>query len=236
MKTFNEVIFEHTRPVLTVNCVIFGFDGKELNILLIRRDTHDHKEKWALPGALASMSETLEETARRSIREEANIDNVFLKQIGAFSSVTRVPNERVICIAYYGLLKKSKYTIATGSDAIEVKWFDKNTFPEMILDHQQIAHEAFETLRNKLHNDPVALELLDKEFSLGELQKIYEVIYDKKLDRRNFQRKLLSSGLFLSKKNITNTISKKKCTIKYSFDRSSYDKIKKEIKRNPIDI
>ena len=83
MKTFNEVIFEHTRPVLTVNCVIFGFDGKELNILLIRRDTHDHKEKWALPGALASMSETLEETARRSIREEANIDNVFLKQINS---------------------------------------------------------------------------------------------------------------------------------------------------------
>lgn len=236
MKNLYEVLNQQSRPVITVNCVIFGYDGKDIKILLIRRDIHDHKEKWALPGSLASMNESLEDTARRALLEEVNIDKIFLKQFGVFSDVNRVPNERVICITFYALLQKSKYHINVGNDAIEAKWFSFHHLPPMILDHKKIAEEGLTALRNKLHIDPVALEFVESEFTLGDLQKIYEIIFEKKLDRRNFQRKLLSSGLFISKTENTINNLPKNSTIKYSFDRANYDKIKMEIKRNPIDI
>lgn len=190
--------YKYPHPSVTTDSVIFGFDGTSINILLIERGIAPYKGAWALPGGFLNMDETVEEGAKRELQEETNIKDVYLEQFHTFSAVDRDPRERVITIAFFALVSKDKFEIIAGDDANKAQWYEWNHLPPLAFDHADVIRMAREKLQEKLRISPIAFKLLDKVFKMDELQRIYELIHERKYDRRNFMRKMEASG-FLKK-------------------------------------
>lgn len=186
--------YKYPHPALTADCVIFGFNGEQLKILLIERGIEPYKGMWALPGGFMGIDETIEDAARRELNEETGLKDVFMTQFKVYSGVKRDPRERVVTVAFIALVRPSDYQLVAGDDASNALWFDENSLPPMAFDHADIIKEAREHLKEILRVRPIAFELLNRVFSLGELQRVYEVINGANYDRRNFQRKVLQSG------------------------------------------
>lgn len=189
--------YEYPRPAMTSDCVIFGFDGRALRILLIERGVEPFKGYWALPGGFMRMDETIEQCAARELQEETGVSNVFLEQFHTFSSVDRDPRGRVVTVAFIALVRPDDYEVAGGDDATMAIWFDASMLPPLAFDHQEIVAKAKEYLRDALKTRPIAFQLLNEVFSLDELRKVYEVINGTTYDRRNFQRKALQSDILM---------------------------------------
>lgn len=187
--------YEYPHAAITADCVIYGFDGEHLKILLVERGLDPYKGMWALPGGFMRMDETIEETARRELYEETGLKDVFMSQFKMFSKVDRDPRERVVTVVFTALVRPSDYKLVAGDDASNALWFDEQFLPPLAFDHAEIIKEAHEYLEELLRLKPVAFELLNKTFSLGDLQRVYEVINNTTYDRRNFQRKAVQSGL-----------------------------------------
>lgn len=257
--------YKYPHPAVTTDCVIFGFDGKRLHILLIERGIEPYKGTWALPGGFLNMNETVEEGAARELFEETHVKDVFLEQFHVFSTVDRDPRERVITVAFYALVRQSDYQILAGDDAARALWFDVDELPPLAFDHEEIISKAREYLRNKLKVSPIAFKLLDESFTMGELQRVYEVISGRGYDRRNFYRKALASGLLENESNrdenedvsdscmiqprcmvpvdsdkatgSSKTKRSKTPTQWFRFNEQSYEKLEEnESKRNPFDF
>lgn len=186
--------YKYPHAALTADCVIFGFNGSDMKVLLVERAQEPYKGMWALPGGFMRMDEAIEQTARRELREETNLTNVYLEQFRVYSDVNRDPRERVVTVAFIALVRPEDYEILAGDDASNAMWFDDRFLPPMAFDHDIIIREAREHLAEILRIKPVAFELLNKYFSLSELQKVYEVINRTNYDRRNFQRKAIQTG------------------------------------------
>lgn len=187
--------YKYPHPAVTTDCVIFGFDGKRLHILLIERGLEPYKGHWALPGGFLKMDETVEEGAARELYEETHVKDVYLEQFHVFSTVDRDPRERVITVAFYALVRQTDYRILAGDDAARASWFEVDELPPLAFDHEEIIARVREHLKNKLKVSPIAFRLLDEQFSMGDLQRVYELISGRSYDRRNFYRKALASGL-----------------------------------------
>ncbi|MCF0176451.1 MAG: NUDIX hydrolase [Bacteroidales bacterium] len=186
--------YEYPHPAVTTDSVVFGFDGKDLHVLLIERGIEPFKGSWALPGGFLKMDETAEEGARRELFEETNVRDIFLEQFHTFSKVGRDPRERVITIAFYALVRKGSYEVIAGDDAARAHWFILDELPPLAFDHDEIIDAAREAVKKRLRLEPIAFRLLDEEFSLSDLQRLYEIINGRSYDRRNFQKKMLASG------------------------------------------
>lgn len=180
---------------MTADCVIFGFDGEALKVLLIERGLEPYLGSWALPGGFMRIDETIESCAMRELAEETGLTGVYLEQFKVYSTVKRDPRERVVTVAFIALVRPAMYVLTAGDDASDARWFDVEFLPPMAFDHTSIIKEARQHLSEILKMKPVAFELLNKTFSLGELQNVYEAISGHSYDRRNFQRKALQSGL-----------------------------------------
>ena len=189
--------YKYPHPAVTTDCVIFGFDGRELNVLLIERGIPPFKGDWALPGGFIKMDETAEEGARRELLEETNVSDVYLEQFHTFSTVDRDPRERVITIAYFALVRKSDFRIIGGDDAARAEWHPLKNLPHLAFDHSEIIRLARERLQERLATKPIAFRLLDEKFKMSELQRIYEIINDKTYERRNFAKKMMATGLLI---------------------------------------
>ena len=187
--------YKYPHPAVTTDCVIFGFDGKRLHILLIERGLEPYKGHWALPGGFLRMDETVEEGAARELFEETHVKDVYLEQFRVFSTVDRDPRERVITVAFYALVRQTDYQILAGDDAARASWFEVDELPPLAFDHEEIITQARDHLKDKLKVSPIAFRLLDKQFTMGDLQRVYELISGRSYDRRNFYRKALASGL-----------------------------------------
>lgn len=187
--------YKYPHPTVTTDCVIFGFDGKRLHILLIERGLEPYKGSWALPGGFLKMDETVEEGAARELYEETRVKDIYLEQFRVFSTVDRDPRERVITVAFYALVRQTDYRILAGDDAARASWFDMDELPPLAFDHEEIITQAREHLKDKLKVSPIAFRLLDEQFTMGDLQRVYELISGRSYDRRNFYRKALASGL-----------------------------------------
>ena len=185
--------YDYPHPAVTTDCVVFGFDGYELKILLIERGIEPFKGMWALPGGFIHMNETAEQCAQRELQEETGLNLSYLKQFMTFSEVNRDPRERVISIAFYALARKSD--VKGGDDATQAQWFALKEAPRLAFDHDYILRKAMETLREDIHFEPIGFDLLDSEFSMPELQRLYEAILGIQFDRRNFQKKMLQTGI-----------------------------------------
>lgn len=185
--------YKYEHMAVTTDCVIFSFDGRDLNVLLVLRGGEPYKGHWAFPGGFLQCSETAEQGALRELKEETALTPSCIEQLGAFTSVNRDPRERVITIAFFALVKHSD--VAGGDDAEQARWFPVKDLPELAFDHKEIFDTALERLRRDIHFEPVGFELMDEVFTLPDLQRLYEAILGVKFDRRNFQKKILSLGI-----------------------------------------
>ena len=185
--------YKYPHPSVTTDCVIFGFDGTRLNILLVERGIEPFKGRWAFPGGFLKMDETALQGAKRELFEETGLKDAYIHQFHAFSGVDRDPRERVITIAYFALVRISE--VKGGDDAAKAQWFPLDKVPSLAFDHDQILREATNELRRQIHFEPIGFELLPKVFTMPQLQTLYEAILDVKFDRRNFARKFLTLGL-----------------------------------------
>lgn len=187
--------YKYPHPALTVDCVIFGFDGLTLKVLLIERGIEPFKGMWALPGGFVNINETVEEAARRELREETGVTDVYLEQFKVFSRVDRDPRERVVTVAFLALVRPTDYQLMAGDDAANAMWFGSEALPPMAFDHADIIRDARKRLVELLKLRPIAFKLLDEVFTMGVLQRLYEVINDTTYDRRNFQRKAMQANI-----------------------------------------
>jgi 8-oxo-dGTP diphosphatase len=218
--------YQYPRAALTVDGVVFGFDGGELKVLLIQRGLEPFKGKWALPGGFVRVDETLDDAARRELVEETGLANVFLEQLYTFGTVKRDPRERVVSVAYYALVKLSDHKAKAATDAAEAKWFPVSQLPKLAFDHADIVALALTRLQGKVRYQPIGFELLPPKFTLSDLQHLYEAILGAELDKRNFRKKVLGFGLLVPL-NETQMAGRHRPAQLFRFDADKYEKLKK---------
>lgn len=215
--------YKYPHPSVTTDCVIFGFDGSNLKVLLVQRGIEPYKGRWAFPGGFLRMDESAEEGALRELREETGLQGAYIKQFHTFSDPKRDPRERVITIAYYALVKLQN--VIGGDDAAQARWFALNEVPSLAFDHDQILRRAEQELRKQIHFEPIGFELLPEKFTMKELQQLYEAILNVKFDRRNFYNKMLHLGI-LTQLDETVKNSPKKEAFLYRFNPEMYEEMK----------
>lgn len=180
---------------VSVDAVVFGYDPEQgVSVLLITRKYEPFQKFWALPGGLVKEEESLEEAVRRELKEEASIDVSYLEQLYTFGKPERDPRNRVISVAYYGLVRPSDYQIFAQTDAEDAAWFNIKSLPKLAFDHKHIVEVAIKRLRGKIAYEPVGFELLDRKFPFSDLEKLYQSLLDRDLDRRNFKKKIMAYG------------------------------------------
>ena len=189
--------YEYARPALTVDIVVFALDQEELQVMLIQREPEPFSGRWALPGGFVGVDESLEEVARREMQAETGLTDIFLEQLYTFGDIGRDPRGRVVTVAYFALVNVRGHNVHASTDAHNAAWFAVNDLPELAFDHERIVTAARERLRAKVRYQPIGFELLPKNFTLRQLQHLYEVILDRELDKRNFRKKVLSMGLIV---------------------------------------
>jgi len=219
--------YEFPRAALTVDCVVFGFDGGELQVLLIERALEPFKGQWALPGGFVRVDETLDEAARRELEEEAGLKNVFLEQLYTFSAIDRDPRERVISVTYYALVKPTDHRTQAATDAADARWFPVSQAPSLAFDHESILDTALNRLRGKLTYQPIGFELLPAKFTLSQLQSLYEAVLGTEVDKRNFRKKVLSFDLLIPLKETHREGAHRPAQL-FRFDPAKYERLKKK--------
>lgn len=185
--------YRYPRPAVTADCVVLGFDGHALKVLLIERGQEPYKGQWALPGGFINENETAEECARRELQEETGLHADKLTEIGSFSAPGRDPRGHTVSIAHYALMPVSN--VHGGDDAAAAGWYDVDSTPVLAFDHKEILDRALDKLGKDLFFRPIVFELLPMIFTMPELRKLYEKILHTELDRRNFAKKMLNLGI-----------------------------------------
>jgi len=190
-----EFCYRYPHPAVTTDVVLFTIRDEKLQLLLIRRRNPPFRGQWALPGGFLDMDEDLAACALRELKEETGIGNVYLEQLYTFGKPGRDPRERVISVAHYGLAPSESITLKPDSDAAEAAWFAFDELPELAFDHREIVEKAHERLVSKLEYSTIAFQFLPKQFTLSELQDVYETIRSEPIDKRNFRKWILGRNL-----------------------------------------
>jgi 8-oxo-dGTP diphosphatase len=236
---------DQANPNVSVDCVVFGFDGSDLKVLLVQRDLRDNldidDDTLVLPGDLINDDEDLDDAASRILKGLTGIKNIFLEQIGAFGSPKRLlkerdqvwlkairlePNARVITVGYFALINIKNYKIKPAGFAKHILWQDYNAVEELGFDHNWILNAAISVLRDKLYREPVGFQLLGKEFSLHQLYTLYNEIMGGDIDRRNFRRKMLKTGFLKETENYQEGVPHKPARL-YTFVKKEFDNVSK---------
>lgn len=217
--------YKYPHPAVTTDCVIFGFDGVSIKVLLIERGLDPYKGKWALPGGFMRIDESADECARRELMEETGLENAAVEQFYTFSEVKRDPRERVITIAYYALVRLSE--VKGGDDAAKARWFSNDEIPSLAFDHDRILRIALKTLKERICFEPIGFELLPEVFTMTELQNLYEAILEVKFDRRNFYNKMLKLGILTEAEPRPSNASRR-IPSKYRFNADKYAELKQK--------
>lgn len=215
--------YKYPHPAVTTDCIVFGFDGTKLNLLLINRGIEPYKGSWALPGGFMKIDETAEQGALRELQEETGVKDIYIEQMQTFTAVDRDPRERVMTIAFMAFVRQEKYEVIAGDDAAKAQWFPVNSLPQLAFDHNEIITLALDKLRWKITYEPLAFRLLNKTFTISQLQTIYEVVFDKRFDRRNFHKKLTSLGYIIPTEEQQKTIGRPSTL--YTFDERKYREV-----------
>ena len=225
--------YEYPHPAVTADCVVFGYDGKELRVQLIKRgaekeaSTTAYVGEWALPGGFLDVEQdkTIAHTAQRELKEETGLKLGIkdFKEAATFSDIKRDPRERVITIAHYALVKLSE--VQADTDADKADWFSLSNIPHLAFDHDKILRVAFSRMKQDIHFEPVGFELLPEVFTLPQLQHLYESILEVKFDRRNFANKMKHFGM-LSEVSIDTPRHGTRTPIKYRFNKENYERLK----------
>lgn len=217
--------YKYPHPSVTTDCVIFGFDGTKLRVLLVRRGIEPYKGRWAFPGGFMKMDESAEEGALRELREETGLSGTRVRQFHAFTDPSRDPRERVVTIAFYALAKMQE--VKGGDDAADARWFALDEVPQLAFDHEQMLRKAEQALRRQIHFESVGFELLPEAFTIKELQNLYEAILGVRFDRRNFYSKMKRLEM-LEQTAATANPSQKKAAFLFRFNKAKYEELKQK--------
>lgn len=208
-----------------IDCIIFGFNEGELNLLLLKRNFQPAMGEWSLMGGFVQQGESINDAAKRVLTELTGLENVYMEQVGAFGEVERDPGERVISIAYYALININEYDreLVRQHNAY---WVNINELPPLIFDHPQMVKQARELIQQKSSTEPIGFNLLPKLFTLSQLQSLYEAIYGEQIDKRNFRKRIAEMDYIEKTDKIDKTGSKRGAAL-YKFNEKAYRKAPK---------
>lgn len=208
-----------------IDCIIFGFNEGELNLLLLKRNFQPAMGEWSLMGGFVQQGESVNDAAKRVLTELTGLENVYMEQVGAFGEVERDPGERVISIAYYALININEYDreLVRQHNAY---WVNINELPPLIFDHPQMVKQARELIQQKSSTEPIGFNLLPKLFTLSQLQSLYEAIYGEQIDKRNFRKRIAEMDYIEKTDKIDKTGSKRGAAL-YKFNEKAYRKAPK---------
>ena len=185
----------YERPSVTVDVVILTVRSGRLEVLLIKRKRWPFEGMWAIPGGFVTPDESLEDAAKRELAEETGVHDVYLEQLYTFGDPGRDPRTRVITVVYYALMRTERLRIQAADDAADAGWYSLFDLPPLAFDHRKILDYTVARLQGKLEYTTIGFQLLASEFTLSELQAVYEAILNRPLDKRNFRRKVLQTGI-----------------------------------------
>ena len=209
-----------TRVLVAVDCIIFGFDGNDIKLLLVQRGLKPEKGKWSLMGGFLQSEESLDQAANRILKKLTGLEGVYMEQLQTFSDPLRDPVERTLSVAYFALIDIHQYEKQLSAD-YHAEWFLLKKTPELIFDHKKMMEMAKRQLRYKAALHPILFELLPSRFTIPQLQILYEGIYDTTFDNRNFSRKVLSTELLIKQKE-KDKANSKKGAFYYKLDKRKY--------------
>jgi 8-oxo-dGTP diphosphatase len=214
------------KQLVAVDCIIFGYDilEKEIKLLLFKRIVEPAKGRWSLAGGFVEADESLDDAASRILRKLTGLESVYMKQSFAYGEIDRDPGDRVISVAYFALIaiRDINRELAEQNG---VSWRSLSKLPDLIFDHPLMVKRALTDLQNQVKIRPVGFELLPEKFTLVQLQDLYEAIYQRKVDKRNFRKKILSMGI-LEKLNEKERETSKKGAFYYKFNEDTYKRLK----------
>lgn len=215
---------------ITVDAVVFGYSKADgVSLLLIQRKYDPFKGSWAIPGGFVLNDESLEEAVKRELYEETGVEVNYLEQLYSFGKPNRDPRQRIVSIAYFGLVKTTQYQeLKASTDAESAAWFAIEKLPKLAFDHKEILQVAIERLRSKVRYQPIGFELLDKQFPFSDLEKLYMALLGRDINRRNFSKKILSFGFIEETGEITKPVGKGRPSKIYRFNQKRYKELLKE--------
>ena len=199
---------------ITVDVVILTIINNAIQVLLVKRMNEPFKDKWAIPGGYVRLSENLDQAALRVLKERTNVDNIYLEQLYTFGDPLRHPNARVITCAYFALVRAEDIKIVSSP---ELGWHKVSNLPPLAFDHKEIIQYSLKRTRERLELCPVCYQLLNEKFTLTEMQKAYEMIMQKKLDKRNFRKKVITTDGLRELNEFSKSSSKRPARL-YTFD------------------
>ena len=212
---------EADKVLLAVDCIIFGFDNEDLKILLVKRDFEPEKGKWSLMGGFLKKDEILDNAAIRVLNRYTGFQDIYMEQLFAFSEVNRDPVERTISVAYFALIDVENHNKELIQN-FNAKWFSVSKVPKLIFDHTKMVAHAIRRLRYRTSIKPIGFELLPEKFTMRQLQKLYEAILSKELDKRNFISKINSLDILIKLED-KDMMSSRKGSYLYTFDKDKYE-------------
>ena len=211
----------YTKVLVSVDCIIFGFDEGKLKILIGRRKYNPGRGEWSLYGGFVAADEDVDDAAKRTLYELTGMRHIYMNQVGAFGRVDRDPGERVVSIAYYALINVSEYDEKLRLEH-GLEWVDVDNMPQLYSDHNEMVSKAHRLMQDKLKTEPVGFRLLPRLFTLTQLQRLYEVVYGAELDKRNFRKRVKDMD-FIEKTELIDKKSSKRGASLYRFNRRIYD-------------
>lgn len=209
---------------ISVDCVVFGYDGENLQVLLIERGAEPYEGYEAIPGDLVSPDEDISAATMRVLHELTGLPDIYLEQLNTFGAVHRHPMGRVVTVVYYALLDKNLYKPKPASWASEAYWKNLDELGEMAFDHKSIVNKAIEQLQYKVQHQPIGFELLPEEFTLAQMQHLYETILNTSFDKGNFRKKIISMNLLIALDKMQKEVRHRPARM-YRFDAERYEKL-----------
>jgi len=228
-KSLNKDAKHYFTFALSIDCVVFGFDGKDLKILLIERNEIPYANHWALPGDLLDPKDDLNNSVNIILKNLTGLSNLFFEQVETFGEINRHPQGRVITTSYFTVVNQNKYKVNPASFAAKAKWWkiEKANELKLAFDHNIILNKCFKRLQDSIRTKPIGFELLNQTFSLTEIQTLYEAILKMKLDTRNFRKKILQMNFLKETDKFQSNVSHRPAKL-YRFELEKYELLKKE--------
>lgn len=219
--------YDWPRPALAVDCVVFGAADDRLEVLLVQRGEAPFEDAWALPGGFVRESEDLDAAARRELSEETGVDLAYMEQLYTFGTPGRDPRGRVVTVSWLALVRPGVHRLQPRTDARDAAWHPVADLPPLAFDHARILDVARERLQGKLRYKPIGFELLPEAFTLTELQRLYEVVLERPLDKRNFRRKVLATKLLIDTGERRTGVAHRAPSL-YRFDRERHAELERD--------
>ena len=215
---------EHSKVWVSVDVIIFGFDEQKLKVLIGRRQMDPGRGEWSLYGGFVSADESIDEAAEHTLERLTGLNNLYMRQVGAFGAIDRDPGERVISIAYYALINVKDYDERLRTER-GLEWVDIQQIPTLYSDHNEMVEQALKKMRLKIKTEPISFRLLPQLFTLTQLQRLYEAVIGEAVDKRNFRKRIKEMD-FIEKTPLIDKKSSKRGASLYRFNKKAYNEEK----------